>query len=433
MRAIRILALIGAVVLSSPIARAAWPQQAKLTADDGAGEDYFGRSVSIDGDCAVVGAYGDDDNGSTSGSAYIFQRTGAAWTQQAKLLPDDGAAHDSFGCSVSVSGDYAVVGAVYDDDNGDGSGSAYIFQRSGSAWAQQAKLTADDGAEWDKFAYSVSISGDYAVVGAYCDDDSGDGSGSAYIFQKTGSSWTQQAKLTANDGDSRDYFGISVSIDGDYAVVGAHCDDDNGDFSGSAYIFHRTGSEWTQMAKLTADDGAEGDNLGYSVSIDGDYAVVGAYQDDDNGNASGSAYIFQKSAGGWEDMTQTAKLTADDGAASDYFGYSVAVSGDCAVVGAVYDDDNGSASGSAYIFEKPDGGWEDMTQTAKLTPDDAASEDHFGWSVAVSGDSAVVGAIYDDDNALGSGSAYVFVVPEPASAILLMIGSVLLVRRRRRK
>ena len=419
MRTIQILALIGAVVLTSAITQGDLTQQTKLTADDGTSGDNFGRSVSLDGDYAVVGAYNDD-----TGSAYIFQRTGSAWTQQAKLTADDGVSEDYFGREVSISGDYAVVGAWGDDDNGTQSGSAYVFLRTGSTWTQQDKLTADDAAEGDWFGYSVSVSGDYAVVGAYRDADDG----SAYVFHRTGSTWTQQAKLTADDVTSR--FGGAVSISGDYAVVGAYFDDDNGTQSGAAYLFERTGSTWTQQAKLTASDGAEYDYFGSSVSIDGDHAIVGAFYDDDNGSGSGSAYIFEKPAGGWEDMTQTAKLTAGDGDEWDALGVSVSIDGDYAVVGAYGDNDNDSDSGSAYIFEKPVGGWEDMTHADKLTASDGAISDSLGVSVSIDGDYAFVGAHMDDDNDADSGSAYVYAVPEPATLTLLALGGITLLRRK---
>ena len=206
------------------------------TAEDAAGEN-LGSSVSLSGDYAVVGACGDDDNGSNSGSAYVFKRTGTSWAQEAKLLPADGATGDLFGWSVSISGGYAVVvaGSVGFKPS---LGSAYVFKRTGTSWAQEAKLLASDGAEGDGFGVSVSVSGDYAVVGAAFDDVNGDISGSAYVFKRTGTSWAQEAKLLASDGASLDLFGMSVSISGDYAVVGAFADDDNGLSSGSAYLYY---------------------------------------------------------------------------------------------------------------------------------------------------------------------------------------------------
>jgi hypothetical protein len=193
---------------------------------------------------------------------------------------------------VSISGDYAIVGAPYDDDSGLGSGSAYIFERGGGSWTQVAKLLASDGGEYDYFGRSVSISGDYAIVGAVGDDDSGLGSGSAYIFERSNGSWTQVAKLLASDGTEEDYFSYSVSISGSHAIVGAYRDDDNVRNSGSAYIFECSGGSWTQLAKVLASDGARRDEFGAYVSISDDYAIVGAVADDDNGRNSGSAYIF---------------------------------------------------------------------------------------------------------------------------------------------
>jgi len=282
-------------------------QIAKLIAADGAEGNYFGYSLAVDGDTMVIGAYGD---GTNRGSAYIFTRDDAgsltaSWTQRAKLLASDGAAGDYFGRSVAISGDTVVMGAYGDDDKGSVSGSAYIFTRddAGSltaSWTQRAKLLATNGAVWDRFGRSVAISGDIVVVGAYGgDDDKGSYSGSAYIFTRddAGSltaSWTQRAKLLASDGATDDYFGVSVAISGDTVVVGASRHDDKGSASGSAYIFARddAGSltaSWTQRAKLLASDGAANDYFGFSVAISGNTAVVGAYGDDDD---KGSAYIF---------------------------------------------------------------------------------------------------------------------------------------------
>ena len=212
--------------------------------------------------------------------------------EQAKLTASDATAGDRFGFSVSIDGNTAVVGALLHDDDGLSSGSAYVFVRSAGIWTQQAKLTASDAAANDLFGISVAIDGDTAVIGASGDRDAGFNTGSAYVFVRSGTSWTQQAKLTAGDAAADDTFGFSVSIDGDTAVVGAPFDDDAGNFSGSAYVFVRSGTSWTQQAKLTASDAAAGDLFGFSVSIDGDTAVVGVLLDDDAGTSSGSAYVF---------------------------------------------------------------------------------------------------------------------------------------------
>ncbi|MGI6496308.1 MAG: FG-GAP repeat protein [Kiritimatiellia bacterium] len=387
-----------------------WAQQAKLSAGDSAVGDCFGWPVALDGDTALVGTYRDDDNGTDSGSAYVFTRSGGIWTRQAKLTAPDGADEDWFGGSVALHGDTALVGADGDDVKGSESGSAYVFTRDGTTWSQQAKLIASDGAAEDWFGRSVALSGDTALVGAYGDDDKGADSGSVYVFTRNDTTWTQQAKLTAPDGAAWEYFGCSVALDGDTALVGAYWDDDKGDYSGSAYVFTRSGTAWSQQAKLTASDGAYDDCFGWSVALDGDTALVGAGWDGDKGYYSGSAYVFTRDGTNW---TQQAKLTASDGAAYDNFGCSVALSGDTALVGARYDSDNGDDSGSAYVFTRSGGIW---TQQAKLAAPDGADDAHFGVSVALSGDTALVGADGADGlDALGGvakeqGSAYVFIL-----------------------
>ena len=193
-----------------------------------------------------MGAQDDEDNGYASGSAYIFKRTGTTWVQEDKLLPTDGATLDRFGVSVSISGDYAIVGAIFHNDNGLESGSAYLFKRTGTTWVQEDKLLPTDGAEGDQFGVSVSISGDYAVVGAYLNGDNGLESGSAYIFKRTGTTWVQEDKLLPTDGAEGDKFGRSVSISGNNTVVGSFGDDVHGDFSGSAYLFGGSGTSWFQ-------------------------------------------------------------------------------------------------------------------------------------------------------------------------------------------
>jgi hypothetical protein len=375
-----------------------WTEIQKLLPSDGAASDYFGYSVSLDGDTALIGAYYDEDNGEHSGSAYVFTRTGTTWAQQAKLLALDGTAYDLFGSSVSLSGDTALIGAV-DDDNGVDSGSAYVFTRTGTTWTQQTKLLASDGAADDLFGYSVALSGDTALIGAVCDDD---GRGSAYVFARTDTTWTLQQKLLSPDGTINDFFGGSLSLSGDTALISVHGDDDNGAQSGSAYVFTRSGTTWAQQAKLLASDGAAIDYFGYSVSLDGDTALIGADGDDDNGVDSGSAYVFTRTGTTW---TQQAKLLASDGAVYDSFGWSVSLSGDTALIGTPFDDDNGNSSGSAYVFTRIGTSW---IQPAKLLAADGAAADRFGWRVSLSGNTALFGVRWDEDNGVNSGSAYVF-------------------------
>ena len=376
--------------------------ESKLLASDGEDGDAFGWSVSASTDIALTGAYLDNDKGAAAGSAYVFVESGGAWSEQAKLLASDGGAGDLFGWSVSVSGNTALVSAPSDDDNGNSSGSAYVFIDSGGVWTEQSKLLASDGAATDIFGHSVSISGNTGLVGALQDDPSGLNSGSAYVFVRSEGVWTEQAKLVASDGAASDFFGYSASLSGDTALVGATGDDDNGSFSGSAYVFVRSGGAWVEQAKLLPMDGKTGDEFGFSVSLSADTALVGAKEANPSGPESGAAYVFVRSGGRW---TEQAKLVASDGAAGDRFGQAVSLSPGTALVGAWLDDDNGADSGSAYIFVESGGVW---TEQSKLLPMDGEAEDGFGHSVSLSGSSTLVGAPEDDDNGPEAGAAYAF-------------------------
>ena len=377
-------------------------QEAKLLPGDGQPGDAFGLDVAVDGDTAVIGAHLDDDNASQSGSAYVFIRAGETWTEQAKLLPVDGADSDHFGASVAVDGDTAIIGSNRADDNGAQSGSAHVFTRTGSVWTQLTKLLPSDGVADARFGFSIALDGDTALIGAEGDDDNGLQSGSVYVFTRAANVWTETAKLLAADGASGEGFGASVALDGDTAVVGAAADDDNGAASGSAYVFTRTAGVWAEQAKLLAADGMADDQFGASVALSGETVLVGAYTDDDNNTTGGSAYVFTGTGGVW---TEQAKLLPSDGSAIDNFGISVAVVGDTAVIGTRLDDDNGLNSGSAYIFTRAAGVW---TEQTKLLPEDGAAGDEFGIRVAVDGDTVLGGAFFDDDNGPASGSAYVF-------------------------
>jgi hypothetical protein len=266
----------------------------KLAASDATASDYFGCFVAIDGDTALVGAYYDDDSGINSGSAYVFTRSGATWTQQSKLTAADGAASDYFGFGVALWGDTALVGARFGDGAASNSGSVYVFTRSGELWTQQAELNAIGGATGDNFGNAVALWGDTALVGAYGDDDAGYESGSAYVFVRTGTTWEQQAKFVAADGATYDGYGASVALLGDTALVGARfADSAGGTNQGAAYVYNLNGADWTEEAKLTAADATDGDSFGVSVALSGDAALVGANGDDDAGDASGSAYVFE--------------------------------------------------------------------------------------------------------------------------------------------
>ena len=394
-----------------------WNERAKLTASDSAAADHFGYAVAISGDTVVIGAYTVDTNEQqNNGSVYVFIHNGENWIQQAKLTANDPAADDNFGAAVAISGDTVIVGTPNDDDGGMNSGSAYIFVRDGANWSQQAKLTASDAATNDLFGWSVAMSGDTAVVGAHRNDTaSGVDSGSAYVFVRNGTNWAEQTNLMSNDLAADDAFGHSVAISDNTVVIGAWRDDDAGSESGSAYVFVRSNTSWSQQTKLTASDAAAGDLFGIAVAISGDTAVFGAAGDDDQkATNSGSAYIFTRTGTNW---SQQAKLTASGPTVDNSFGWAVAVDGDTAVIGAFRDGDAGLNSGSAYVFRRSGSNW---TQQNKLVSSDLAEGDQLGYAGVISGNTIILGAPYDDDGGTNSGSVYVFSTEAEAGYVVYL-------------
>ena len=375
MKVLRFLSVIAFTLLFGANAVAVTPrflEADKLLAGDGASEDFFGYSVGFEGDTAVFGAWGDDDNGSDSGSAYVFTRAAGAWTEQQKLTASDGKGGVSFGFAVAVDGDTAVIGAWGDDDNGPFSGSAYVFTRTSGVWTEQQKLTASDGEAGVLFSFAVAVDGDTVVIGALGDGANGVFAGAVYVLTREAGVWTEQQKLTASDGASMDFFGNSIAVDGNTMLIAA---DGGGvlDGPGSVYVFTRSAGIWTEQQKLSPSDGGVNDEFGLSVSVDGSTAVIGSHWHDAVGEDSGAAYVFTRSAGVW---TEQQKLTPSDATAIDEFGESVAVDGDTVVVSAWLDDENGDNSGSIYVFTRSAGVW---TERLKLLASDGRAEDHLGY------------------------------------------------------
>jgi len=397
-------------------------EEATLLASGGAAGDQFGWSVALtsDGSRALVGAYLDDTaGGADAGSARVFLRTGTGWAEEATLLASGGASNDDFGWSVALTSDgsRALVGAPGDDTAGGAdAGSARVFLRTGTGWAEEATLRALGGAAGDNFGSSVALTSDgsRALVGAPSDDTAGGTAGSARVFLRTGTGWAEEATLLASGGAAEDYFGISVALtsDGSRALVGAPFDDTAGGAdAGSARVFLRTGRFWAEEATLLASGGAAGDNFGSSVALtsDGSRALVGAPGDDTAGGPNaGSARVFLRTGTGW---AEEATLLASGGASDDGFGQSVALTSDGsrALVGAWLDDTPGGPNaGSARVFLRTGTGW---AEEATLLASGVAANDLFGISVALTSDGsrALVGA-WRDDTAGGNdaGSARVF-------------------------
>jgi len=384
----------------------------RLTATDADANDLFSASLAISGSTVVIGAYQNDDDGSDSGSVYIFDCSNGC-VQTDKLTASDAAMNDRFGFSVAISGPVVAVGAYYDDDGGRDSGSVYIFDCADlTACVQTDKLVASDAEADDYFGYSVAVSGSIVVVGVYNYEGDASDLGGAYVFDCSDlTACVQTDKLLASDTKASDLFGFSVAISGDMVIAGAFGDDDYGRFSGSAYVFDCANlGACIETDKLTASDATANDYFGFSVAISGNVAVVGAYGVSDSGSCSGSAYVFDCSSLGA--CNETSKLTASDTAMNDWFGYSVAVSGSTVVAGAYRNDSAGDDNiGAAYVFDCSSGA---CVQTDKLTASDAMASDYLGRAVAISGGAVVAGTNMNDDDGNNSGAAYVFMLIPPA-------------------
>jgi hypothetical protein len=486
-----------------------WSAQAYVKASNADGGDFFGSSVAIDGDTMVVGAVAEDSSlrtvingiGSSSsnsardaGAVYVYVRNGGNWIQQAYLKAPNAEAGDAFGTSVAISGDTIVVGALLEDSsqttitNGStasadntagGSGAAYVFVRNtaNGTWIQQAYLKAPNAKSGDEFGTGVAISGDTIVVGAFREgssqttitngstasaDNAVYASGAAYVFVRSGSTWSQQAYLKAPNAEASDVFGISVDISGDTIVVGASFEasaqntisngtaasaDNTARLSGAAYVFVRSGSSWSQQAYLKAANAQASDFFGDAVAISGDTIVVGASGEDssqttitqgstasvdNSADGSGAAYVFVRSGLTW---SQQAYLKAPNADVNDAFGRHVAVHGDTIVIG-VNDEagnqtsiSNGSTAsadnaashaGAAYVFVRSGSSW---SQQAYLKAPNAEADDNFGLAVAVHANTILVGAVGEaskqtsitnggtasgDNSASFAGAAYVF-------------------------
>ena len=465
-------------LLPASAAATTYTQQAYLKASNSGAGNGLGIAMSLDGNTLVVGAPYECSNFTGvlySGAAYVFTRNGGVWSEQAYLKASNAEAYDNFGDSVSLSGDTLVVGAHGEDSNGTGgqadnsagdSGAAYVFTRSGTTWSQQAYLKASNAETGDNFGW-VSISGNTLVVGAHGEDSNATGvnnlgqannsaslSGAAYVFTRNGVTWSQQAYLKASNTGENDEFGHAVSLSGDTLVVGAAREDSNasgvngnqgdnisfGNNSGAAYIFTRSGATWSQQAYIKASNTDVNDYFGSSVSVSDDTLVVGAAAESSNATGvngdqannsayqSGAAYVFTRSGGTW---SQQAYLKASNTGADDNFGFSTAVSSDTLVVGALGEDskatgvngdqaDNSyNASGAVYVFTRSGITW---SQKSYLKASNTDADDRFGSAVSVSGDTLVVGADGESSDATSvngdqannsagaSGAGYVFSV-----------------------
>lgn len=345
-----------------------WEETTKILPPDDSQNKWFG-SISVYNDYALIGSYVDDTNGYESGAAYIYKIDGNSWIQEAKLLPSDGESYDYFGRSVSLYGDYALIGAYGKDNH---VGAAYIFKRDGNTWDEEKKLLPSDLENANDFGVDVCLNGDYAVIGAYNYDFMGpeyEDSGAVYIFKRAGDSWIEETKIPDPKNDINSWFGLEVFIDGDYAMVGAPGYLQNG----SVFVFKRSGTNWIEHQLLVPSNPSDRnnrDNFGGSICIDGNFAVIGA----SDGLDQGSAYIFKLENDVW---TQQTKITASDGNSDDDFGGAISIYEDTLIIGSSVENNN---TGSVYFYLLDEDNWGEET---KIIASDGQMGNYFGSSVFV--------------------------------------------------
>jgi len=382
-----------------------WVEEQKLGGSSRWWDGEFAHSVALSGDTALIGASKHEQLGDEAGAAYVFTSNSGEWTEEQVFLASDGAAYDYFGTSVSLSGDVAVIGAPSHDSGTGPTGAVYVFRKGANEWVFEQKLVASDGEAQDNFGVSVAVWGDVIVVGAHLNDEPGqDNSGAAYVYRYNGATWVEEQKLVAPDAESSDKFGLAVSVYGDTAVIGTPFDDDSGNNAGSAYIFSYDGYEWVFEQKLLASDGDEYDYFGGSVSVSGSVVVIGAYSDDDSGTYAGSAFVYRFDGQTWN---EEAKLLGSDVASGDHFGSAVSIYEDTVVVGAHWHDggEYEENSGAAYVYRFVDEAW---LEEAKMVASDAYYQNKFGNAVAVHDDVILVGSLFGDGPGTDVGTAYIF-------------------------
>lgn len=404
-----------------------WKQIQKLTANDTRGADEFGYSVAIKGDYIVVGAPKNDFDTSNSnyvdraGAAYIFKLVSGEWIQVKKMVSDYRNLAGSFGFSVSISENFILVGSHNEDFDVNGNdsilnaGLAYMYELNSGQWVFNSKIESEDRETYGTFGFSVDLTDEYAMIGAPAENydtnsnNSLNSAGAVYIFKNNSGTWIRIIKLVPSDRASFDYFGTSVAIDSANAVVGTFKNLN----AGAAYVFKLSSGRWIPDVKLLAKVRAAGDYFSYSVDIDKETIVIGAYQEDQDSadantmNNAGSAYIFKKNTNGiWQ---QIKKLCSHDRFANDNFAQGVAIYQNIVICGAPNSDKDTASTnfvsnaGSAYFFTLKNGNWE---QDQKVVSNDFAIRDYFGFSVSMNGKYAISGSPFEDEDFMESNSIY---------------------------
>ena len=399
---------------------AAWIED-EIIAADGQASDLFGFRVLVSGNTAFISA---PAPGPRPGKVYVFTNSSGTWTETQQLTATPSIAPppnwtDFFGWSLSLSGDSLLVGApeVFNPMFGP-VGAAYVFVRDGDTWVQQQELLDAGAGTFDWVGSAVALAGDTAFVGSPNHDGT---QGTVYVFTRSGTSWSEGTALVASDGTSGDshQFGGAVKFNGTTLLIGAPGPDyTSGAYApGEAYVFTNSGGTWTETEILQPDDSADGDQFGFSLAIEGTTLLIGAPAADVGANVhQGAGYVFDGSGGSF---VQTHKIFADDGVAYDQFGQSVAMSGDTALIGMWSHNDDPTTPpappkpGSVYLFSAARDSW---TQSDKLTASDATDGDSFGWDVGVDGTTLLVGAQRTVGANAFQGAAYVYTPGDPPIA-----------------
>jgi len=407
---IRAIAAVFCVSTLAAAAAAQAPQcvleRERLRAPGALPADVVGWSVDIDGDTLVLGAFRDDDIGADAGSVHVWRRTGVSFTHEAELTASDGAPLDGFGQAVALDGDTLLVGAYKHDAAGNNAGAAYVFTRSGTAWSEVAKLLPPAGSDGAWFGFSVALADDTALVGAPFEPTLG--SGAAFLFERSGAAWNPNGQLAPASEAPGDAIGWSVALAGNRAAVGALWDDDAGTDAGSVVPFTRSGVTWSEEPLLLAATAEAGDQFGFAVALSGDRLAVGARYGGPAGSDAGGVHVFERAGGPWQEV---AALAAFDGAADDAFGWTVTIDGDVLVAGAPFDAEAGVDTGAAYVFART-GAW---SFVEKLLASDLAAGNSFGFRAALGGSTLAIGAPSWKPHSPDAGSAYLVELLETPS------------------
>ncbi len=415
MHTCRIMRPIGLLILLflfyashfSTCAFAQWSEQSPiLQASDEVDTAFFGSSVALSGDVAVVGAWFHPSGGTSRGEAYVYRRNGSVWGEEQILQASDEEDDANFGYSVAVSGNAAVVGAYRHSSGGAPGaqwGQTYVYRYDGAAWVEEQILRASDEVTGGGFGISVAIDGNVAVIGGFGHPSGGEQRGQAYVFRYNGTTWMEEGILQASDEVDFASFGYAVAVNGSVAVVGAfnYFTPLKG-FMGQAYIYRYSGAGWPEEQVLKASDESNYAQFGASVAVSGDVVVVGALNHPGGGINRGQAYVLRYNGASW---AEEQILKASDGVDQALFGRSVAVDGNVALIGGPGNPSGGTNRGQTYVYRYNGATW---PERQILQASDEADGSGFGVSVAVDGDGIVVGANGHPSGGTHRGQAYAF-------------------------